>query len=754
MEGRVLLSGSNPHEAVDTTVTAEQLAAALVGTGVEVSNVVFTGGAGSAGSFDFNDPTVVGFGRGIMLTSGSAADVVGPNTSDSISTNYGAPGEIGGPGDADLSALAGFDTYDAAVLEFDFVPTANQVVFLYAFSSEEYPEWVNTPFNDVFAFYVNGTNHAVVRQVAGDATSPFVPVAVNNINNGNPLDPDFVPTRPDLFRANYFNADGPSAIDLEQDGITHVLTFQAPVNPGETNHMKLAIADASDGVYDTAVFIQSGSLVSNENPVADLSVSPETGSAPLTVTAFVEGEDPNGDPLTYSINWGDGSTSAGPLDQPPDDNEKTASVTHTYQAGGEYVVTLTVSNGTLAGTSTEDVHVTQVTNVAPTAALAPPSPGIGGAVTPGAAQYWFKVSFTDVDGGIDWRTVGTGDVQVTGPNGFSQLPVLSNFVATAGGAEATYKLLAPGGRWDFADNGVYSIALLANEVADTGGAFAPATALGGLTVAIPGVAAPTATAAASDVTVAAPFHWVQVTYGSAAGIDYASIGANDVLVTGPGGYSAAGVLANLVNASGQWVATYRFPGPGNAVWDAPDSGVYTVTIQPGAVVDVYGTPVAAGDVGTFTASFPDTTPPVVALVSEHVYAGASHLWVTVDVSDASGIGWGTIGNGDVRLTGPGGYSQVGSLSNLTVPAPNTVRVTYKFAAPGGTVGPEDNGAYTVSVEPNQVADASGNFTAATAAGGFAVALPAPVASPVLVSVLAPASGGSTYGLISPVDVHA
>ena len=51
--------------------------------------------------------------------------------------------------------------------------------------------------------------------------------------------------------------------------------------PGVTNHMKLAIADASDGIYDSAVFIQAGSLVSNENPTADLGLDPDSGAAPL-----------------------------------------------------------------------------------------------------------------------------------------------------------------------------------------------------------------------------------------------------------------------------------------------------------------------------------------------------------------------------------------------------------------------------------------------------------------------------------------
>lgn len=360
LEGRMLLStigGLNPNEIINTSLTPTQLAESLVGTGVSVSNVTFRGGAQSTGSFDFtNAPTVVGFSKGILLSSGNAADVVGPNAADWTSTDWVQPG------DADLDVLSTYPTYDAAVLEFDFIPTSNQVTFEYVFASDEYPEWVNTPFNDTFAFYVNGTNYANVRQIAGDPTAPFVPVGVNNINNSNPVqDPPPASMRPDLFRANYYDPNGgPSVIDLELDGITNVLTFQAMVNPGIVNHMKLAIADASDGIYDSAVFIRAGSLVSNENPVADLSLSPELGSAPLTVTAFIEGEDPNGLPLTYTINWGDGTpNSTGDLDQPPSPNEKekTAQINHTYTDSGTYIVTLTVSNGTLSDVSTEDVEV-------------------------------------------------------------------------------------------------------------------------------------------------------------------------------------------------------------------------------------------------------------------------------------------------------------------------------------------------------------------------------------------------------------
>ena len=356
---RAIAAGANPNQTVDTTMTPEAIAQSLVGPGVAIANVQYTGAGDARGSFAFTDATVVGMAQGVILSSGNAHDVVGPNTSDSFSTDWT------NPGDADLDALSGFTTFDAAVLEFDFVPTANQVAFQYAFSSDEYPEWVNTQYNDVFAFFVNGINCAEVRQVAGDPAAPFVPVAVNNVNDSNPVqDPPPTPMRPDLFRANYVDpAGGPSLLDLEMDGITRVMTCQGAVIPGEVNHMKLAIADASDGIYDSNVFIEAGSIVSNENPTADLGLDPSKGPAPLDVTATIEGHDPNGLPLSYTIDWGDGTST--PSQSLPDE---TALAFHTYESAGTYLVVLTVSNGTLTGKDDDDVEVTggTTTTVAPT----------------------------------------------------------------------------------------------------------------------------------------------------------------------------------------------------------------------------------------------------------------------------------------------------------------------------------------------------------------------------------------------------
>lgn len=352
-------AGSNPNETVDTTGTAQALAQSLVGPGVAIANASFTGAQGARGTFAFKDPTVLGMSNGIVMSTGDANQVVGPNTSDSNSTDWGLPG------DPALTLLSGYPTFDAAVLSFDFTPTTNQVAFQYAFGSDEYPEFVNTQFNDVFAFWVtdgngNTTNCAQVRQVAGDPTSPFVPVAVNNINQSNPTQSP-MPTamRPDLFRPNYYNPSGPSAIDLELDGITKVMTCQAPVTPGVVNHMRLGIADSSDGIYDSAVFLKGTSLVSNNNPTAGIGLDPSAGVAPLSVSASVEGHDPNGAPLSYSVNWGDGTT----LPQAPLTGN-TALPTHTFAYAGNYAVLLTVTNGTYSGISCDEATVSGAPNPA------------------------------------------------------------------------------------------------------------------------------------------------------------------------------------------------------------------------------------------------------------------------------------------------------------------------------------------------------------------------------------------------------
>jgi len=224
-------------------LTPNDLATQLVGAGVTVSNVTYAGADVAAGRFT-GGTGIIGFDAGVVLSSGDIADTVGPNSSDSAGVDNLQPG------DANLTALAGAPTFDASVLEFDFVPSASTITFDYVFASEEYNEFVHDIYNDVFAFYVNGTNCATVGAAQ--------PVSINTINNGNPFNTD--PRENSALYRNNDVSDGGGSIDTQLDGLTVVLTCTATVNAGVTNHMKLAIADASDEIYDAVVFLEAGSL--------------------------------------------------------------------------------------------------------------------------------------------------------------------------------------------------------------------------------------------------------------------------------------------------------------------------------------------------------------------------------------------------------------------------------------------------------------------------------------------------------------
>ncbi|UCG52216.1 MAG: choice-of-anchor L domain-containing protein [Candidatus Latescibacterota bacterium] len=245
-------SSPSPASIVTTdlsTQTAMDVVTAMVGTGPNaptISNVTFTGDATALGTFS-GGTGIIGFESGIVISSGNIMTIVGPNMYDDVTTNHGLPG------DPDLDALVpGYETYDAAVLEFDFECEFLQVIsFEFVFTSEEYNEYVNTPFNDVFGFFLNGTNIALLPDMV-------TPVAVNNVNCNNPYNP---PTGAncDLFINNDLS-DGGGAIDTEMDGLTVVLTATSAVNPG-VNHFKLAIADAGDQILDSNVLIKAESFV-------------------------------------------------------------------------------------------------------------------------------------------------------------------------------------------------------------------------------------------------------------------------------------------------------------------------------------------------------------------------------------------------------------------------------------------------------------------------------------------------------------
>jgi hypothetical protein len=85
---------------------------------------------------------------------------------------------------------------------------------------------------------------------------------------------------------------------------------------------------------------------------------------------------------------------------------------------------------------------------------------------------------------VDGSTLDSSDLLVTGPNGYSQLAVFDSVNAAGNGATrtATYHVAAPGGSWDLADNGTYTLSLQAGQVRDTAGNPVPVGAVGTFSV--------------------------------------------------------------------------------------------------------------------------------------------------------------------------------------------------------------------------------------------------------------------------------
>ncbi|MGM0625323.1 MAG: choice-of-anchor L domain-containing protein, partial [Bacteroidota bacterium] len=247
---------SSPSKLINvstSTYTAQELVEDILVTGcLEAFNVTYNGDpvslgyfSGSMGSTDFDE--------GIVLTTGDASLSEGGNNSGS--TGYNSTGGT----DPDLQALIpGYSVNDAAILEFDFIPASDSLVFDFIFGSEEYPEWVGSDYNDVFGFFLSGpgiagpySNNAINVALIPGTTQP---VTIDNVNDA---------TNPAWYVDNSYGG------DIEYDGATLPMRARADVQACETYHIKIAIGDAGDEAYDSGVFLNANSFKSGEDFVAD-----------------------------------------------------------------------------------------------------------------------------------------------------------------------------------------------------------------------------------------------------------------------------------------------------------------------------------------------------------------------------------------------------------------------------------------------------------------------------------------------------
>lgn len=266
---------------VNATLTPQQLIQdVLLGGGVTASNITFNGAPATnlniqAASFTGPAGSNLGLLSGVILSTGRAAT----NTAafevgaDGDVNNFASSSITGAYSDADLVTLSGQSIDDAAVLEFDFVPIGDSIKFRYVFGSEEYPSFTCSNYNDAFGFFVSGPG--ISGPFAGGAMNialvpgTTVPVSINTLNSGvasisgnepncAALDPNWV------SNSQYFVNNGAATNTIvTYNGFTTVLTATAAVECGQTYHIKLAIGDGFDSIYDSGVFLEGGSFVSS-----------------------------------------------------------------------------------------------------------------------------------------------------------------------------------------------------------------------------------------------------------------------------------------------------------------------------------------------------------------------------------------------------------------------------------------------------------------------------------------------------------
>lgn len=327
---------------IDSTITPEQMVMDFFdGSGVSVSNVQAFGVANQFAFFEAAN-TQLGIPAGILLTTGDALFVKGPNDS-----NSGGVQIAGSTPDADLAqTTGGGSAFDLVNLEFDFVPSVDDTLFFtYSFASEEYCEYVNSQFNDVFGFFISGPG--ITGPFSGGSQNMARVPGTNDyvgINSVNHL------LNTAWFRSNLPAAmnncqplpdDGFDAATFQSDGFTTVLTTPFIAMAGQTYHAKIKLADMGDGVLDSGVFLGINSLSSDSL---------------LTPPAIIDAlfSNPNTVDLSnlsrYATSWhwdfGDGTTS---------DERNPGS--HFYPLKGDYTITLTTQNWCCSDTTKVVVNI-------------------------------------------------------------------------------------------------------------------------------------------------------------------------------------------------------------------------------------------------------------------------------------------------------------------------------------------------------------------------------------------------------------
>lgn len=219
-----------------TNVSALTMANAIFGNGTTVVgaslNVPNTSTAKGLYANGQLSPGVTPSDSGVILSTGNIRSFT-QSSGDPNRLAFTSGDTNGTDNDAQFNAIAGAQTFDGVWLNVDFIPTGNLMTMRFVFSSEEYPEYINSDFNDVMGVWVNGE---------------YVPVGIGNgevgVNNINAV------SQENLVRSNTTDA-----FNTEMDGFTITLSLTMKVNPGVVNSIRIGVADTTDNSYDTSILI-------------------------------------------------------------------------------------------------------------------------------------------------------------------------------------------------------------------------------------------------------------------------------------------------------------------------------------------------------------------------------------------------------------------------------------------------------------------------------------------------------------------
>jgi hypothetical protein len=93
----------------------------------------------------------------------------------------------------------------------------------------------------------------------------------------------------------------------------------------------------------------------NLAPLANMTATPANGTAPVNVTFELSGSDPDGDPLNWTLTFGDGNRTNG--------TELPTTIVHEYKSKGNITAVFTVSDGQANGRARANLTIEGGTDV-------------------------------------------------------------------------------------------------------------------------------------------------------------------------------------------------------------------------------------------------------------------------------------------------------------------------------------------------------------------------------------------------------